>query len=172
MDESWTLHDGPSADGRDGFTDVIHLDKTPDDTQWKLGIDQHHLDAAISRAADRAHYDPASDHLTPAFVNDIQGIAAEYLVADALNESHDGLEYRLFADPSQPDVDIAGFDAGGNIVRLLQVKATASSWYAHSALKPGLEVITSSDSASTGLSSFDISSQQLRQIIESELNAH
>jgi hypothetical protein len=121
-----------------------------------------HLDAAVADAVERSGFDAATDKLTDGYLSDIQGITAEYLVADALNHAGDGLSYALYSDPSHPNVDIAGFAPDGTLVRLLQVKATSSPWYAETGHHPGVEVIVTPDGFRSGMEMMSVSAATLR----------
>lgn len=121
-----------------------------------------HLDAAVADAVARSGFDPAADQLTDGYLSNIQGITAEYLVADSLNHSGDGLKYELYSDPTHPNVDIAGFAPDGTLVRMLQVKATSNPWYAETGFHPGVEVVVTSDGFRNGMEMMSVSAATLR----------
>ena len=58
------------------------------------------------------------------FLSNIKGIYGALEVCERLNESDDAAFYRLALDTSNPDVDIYGYDAEGNIAQQIQVKTT------------------------------------------------
>ncbi len=57
-------------------------------------------------------------------LSNIKGIHGELEVCDRLNEGNDEIFYCLALGTSNPDVDIYGYDAEGNIVQQIQVKMT------------------------------------------------
>jgi hypothetical protein len=150
--------------GDDSLTDPIFLDHVPS-VSPAIHIDEGHLSAALDDAIARSYFDPKVDQLSSGWLSNLQGITAEYLVADALNHSGDGLSYHLFSDPSHPDADIAGVDANNNIVRLIQVKATSEKSYAKTGEHPGIELLATSDGAGLGMMPIAYSASALRSQI-------
>ena len=57
-------------------------------------------------------------------LSNIKGIHGELEVCDRLNEGNDETFYCLALGTSNPDVDIYGYDAEGNVVQQIQVKMT------------------------------------------------
>lgn len=58
------------------------------------------------------------------FLSNIKGIYGALEVCERLNESDATAFYRLALDTSNPEVDIYGYDAAGNIAQQIQVKTT------------------------------------------------
>jgi hypothetical protein len=136
-----------------------------------IDLSSEHLHEALTDAIARSGFDPANDVLSDGYLSNIQGIAAEYLVADALNHCGDGLQYQLYSDTNHPDADIAAFAPDGTLVRMLQVKATSSPWYAETGHHPGVEVVATSDGFRSGMEMMDVSAASLRSEIRVLLSA-
>jgi hypothetical protein len=126
---------------------------------------------ALREAELREGFDPGSDVPSAGWISNLQGVSAEYLVADALNHSGDGLTYHLYADPSHPDVDLAGVSADGSLVRLIQVKATPDSSYAETGHHPGVEVMVTRDGWASDMVPMDMTAADLRREIRDLLGA-
>lgn len=148
-------------------------DKSGDTAMSFNGIDvsSEHLSDALADAIVRSGFDLTTDVLSDGYLNDIQGITAEYLVADALNHCGDGLQYQLYSDTNHPDADIAAFAPDGTLVRMLQVKATSSPWYAETGHHPDVEVVVTSDGFRNGMETMGVSASSLRSEIRALLSA-
>jgi hypothetical protein len=141
----------------------------PSDTwpEHSLAIDPINVETALADAMERCGFDSSLDAQSPGWISNLQGVTAEYLVADQLNHSGDGLTYHLYSDPSHPDVDLAGIGPDGSVVRLLQVKATADTSYAETGEHSGVEVVCTVDGASGDMIPMNLTSADLRaQIID------
>ena len=100
-------------------------------------------------------------------LSNIKGIYGELEVRDQLNESNDGIFYCLALDTSNPDVDIYGYDAEGNVVQQIQVKMTEDPEYIRTTLQDlpeGVQLISGVEMAvefpgqvlDVGLSAYEI----------------
>lgn len=100
-------------------------------------------------------------------LSNIKGIYGELEVRDQLNESNDGIFYCLALDTSNPDVDIYGYDAEGNVVQQIQVKMTEDPEYIRTTLQDlpeGVQLISGVEMAAefpgqvldVGLSAYEI----------------
>ena len=100
-------------------------------------------------------------------LSNIKGIYGELEVRDQLNESNDGIFYCLALDTSNPDVDIYGYDAEGNVVQQIQVKMTEYPEYIRTTLQDlpeGVQLIAGVEMAvefpgqvlDVGLSAYEI----------------
>ena len=100
-------------------------------------------------------------------LSNIKGIYGELEVRDHLNESNDGIFYCLALDTSNPDVDIYGYDAEGNVVQQIQVKMTEDPEYIRTTLQDlpeGVQLISGVEMAvefpgqvlDVGLSAYEI----------------
>jgi len=115
-------------------------------------------------------------------VNTAKGKYFEYLVVDKLNRGEQvgplllepGQQAVLAESMTQPGWDLRIVDAHGAVVEYLQLKATDSVGYIHSALEryPDIQILATSDVASSGLA-FDsgISDQDLRAHVGSGVDA-
>lgn len=86
----------------------------------------------------------------PGLIGNLKGIHGELEVCQRLNELDDGLEYALSPETNTPDVDIFGYDVGGNVVRKIQVKITENPEYIRDALDslpPDVQVISGTEMA-------------------------
>ena len=68
-------------------------------------------------------------------LSNIKGIYEELEVCDRLNKSNAEIFYCLALDTSDPDVDIYGYDAEGNVVQQIQVKMTEDPEYMRTTLQ-------------------------------------
>lgn len=68
-------------------------------------------------------------------LSNIKGIYGELEVCERLNESDDGIFYCLALGTSNPEVDIYGYDAEGNVVQKIQVKITEDPEYIRTTLQ-------------------------------------
>lgn len=162
---------GDAVEQGDGLTERVTFGAADEASDASvLRIDPLRIDDALDLAIARAAFDPQTDDLCSGWLSDLQGITAEYLVADALNNAGDGLSYHLYTDLSHPDADIAGVAADGTIVRLLQVKATSDPYYAETGRHPGVEVVATSDGAGPGMISMGYSAAELRAQIDELLS--
>ena len=100
-------------------------------------------------------------------LSNIKGIYGELEVRDHLNEGNDGIFYCLALDTSNPDVDIYGYDAEGNVVQQIQVKMTEDPEYIRTTLQDlpeGVQLISGVEMAvefpgqvlDVGLSAYEI----------------
>ena len=100
-------------------------------------------------------------------LSNIKGIYGELEVRDQLNESNYGIFYCLALDTSNPDVDIYGYDAEGNVVQQIQVKMTEDPEYIRTTLQDlpeGVQLISGVEMAvefpgqvlDVGLSAYEI----------------
>ncbi len=100
-------------------------------------------------------------------LSNIKGVYGELEVRDQLNESNDGIFYCLALDTSNPDVDIYGYDAEGNVVQQIQVKMTEDPEYIRTTLQDlpeGVQLISGVEMAvefpgqvlDVGLSAYEI----------------
>ncbi len=102
-------------------------------------------------------------------LSNIKGIYGELEVRDQLNEGSDGIFYCycLALDTSNPDVDIYGYDAEGNVVRKIQVKMTEDPEYIRTTLQDlpeGVQLISGVEMAAefpgqvfdVGLSAYEV----------------
>lgn len=144
------------------LTEAIDLDPIVSHTNHEIAIDPARIQDALDEAMARSSFDTSVDDVSAGWLSNLQGITAEYLVADALNHSGDGLTYHLYSDLNHPDVDIAGVSADGSIVRLLQVKATSSGTYAETGRHPGVELIATSDGVGAGMIGMGFAASDLR----------
>lgn len=115
-------------------------------------------------------------------VNTAKGKYFEYLVVDKLNRGEQvgplllepGQQAVLAESMTQPGWDLRIADEHGAVVEYLQLKATDSVGYIHSALEryPDIQILATSDVASSGLA-FDsgISDQDLRAHVGSGVDA-
>ena len=115
-------------------------------------------------------------------VNTAKGTYFEYLAVDKLNRGEQvgplllepGQQAVLAESMTQPGWDLRIVDEHGAVVEYLQLKATDSVGYIHSALEryPDIQILATSDVASSGLA-FDsgISDQDLRAHVGSGVDA-
>ena len=100
-------------------------------------------------------------------LSNIKGIYGELEVRDRLNESNAEVFYCLALDTSNPDVDIYGYDAEGNVVQQIQVKMTEDPEYMRTTLQDlpeGVKLISGVEMAvefpgqvlDVGLSAYEI----------------
>ncbi len=82
------------------------------------------LSASITEIDDYVDSFESGPERLGGLLSNIKGIYGELEVCDRLNESDDEVFYCLALDTSNPDVDIYGYDAEGNVVQQIQVKMT------------------------------------------------
>ena len=100
-------------------------------------------------------------------LSNIKGIYGELEICDRLNKSNAEIFYCLALDTSNPDVDIYGYDAEGNVVQQIQVKMTEDPEYMRTTLQDlpeGVKLISGVEMAvefpgqvlDVGLSAYEI----------------
>lgn len=158
-------------------------------TQISLGDGPQDVDPLLLRAISDTNPSLGDDRLfsldseaLQGAVNTAKGKYFEYLVVDKLNRGEQVgpllLEPRqqavLAESMTQPGWDLRIVDEHGAVVEYLQLKATDSVGYIHSALEryPDIEILATSDVADSGLAlDSGISDQELRAHVGSGVDA-
>ena len=93
------------------------------------------MSASIAEIDDYVDSFEADPERLGGLLSNIKGIHRELEVCDQLNESNDEIFYRLAPETNNPDADIYGYDAEGNVVQQIQVKMTEDPEYIRTTLQ-------------------------------------